>query len=66
MSEVHIRGFQQMAVKAKSGMQMSSGPPGQGCERKVNNLFVIPRVIFSPVKASIHLNQKDRKRLGMM
>lgn len=53
-------GLQQMAVKTKSGMQISSGPPRKG----LNNLWPSSkRITCFPVETPVHLDQKDRKRL---
>ena len=66
--EVCIRGLQQMAVKAKSGMQISSGPRSQGQRRKGNHpFFALLQESHTgfPAEACIPLNQENRKPLRM-
>lgn len=66
--EVCLRALQQMAVKAKSGMQISSGPRSQGQRRKGNRPFLVllqESHTGLPAEARIHLNQDNRKPLRM-
>lgn len=60
VSEVHFMGLHQMAVKAKSGVQISSVHRAKGRKGR-SSICHSPGVTFLQVQASIHLNQKKYK-----